>query len=68
MKPVPALHHQSTPTALHVFVQTMRQSNCLPCAATCSNALYLPEYSSVDMAYKKLLYTTYNCMTIDTDG
>ena len=51
-----------------VFVQTMRQSNCLPRAATCSNALYLPEYSSVDMAYKKLLYAAYNCMAIDTDG
>ena len=48
-----------------VFVQTMHQSNCLPGAATCSNALYLPEYSSVDMAYKKLLYTAYNCMAID---
>lgn len=51
-----------------VFVQTMRQSNCLPRAATCSNALYLPEYTSVDMAYKKLLYAAYNCMAIDTDG
>ena len=51
-----------------VFVQTMRQSNCLPRAATCSNALYLPEYSSVDMAYKKLLYAAYNCMAIDTDS
>ena len=46
----------------------MHQSNCLPHAAIYSNALYLPECSSVDMAYKKLLYAAYNCMAIGTDS
>ena len=51
-----------------VFIQSMRETNCLPRAATCSNCLYLPDYTSVDIAYKKLLFASYNCIAIDTDG
>ena len=51
-----------------IFIQVQRQTNSLPRAATCSNSLYLPEYTSVDMAYNKLLYAAYSCIAIDTDG
>jgi E3 ubiquitin-protein ligase HECTD3 len=51
-----------------VFIQSMRETNCLPRAATCSNCLYLPDYTAVDIAYKKLLFAAYNCIAIDTDG
>lgn len=39
----------------------------LPTSATCSNALYLPSYTSVDQASEKLRYAAYNCVAIDTD-
>lgn len=39
----------------------------LPTSATCSNALYLPNYTSVEQATLKLRYAAYNCVAIDTD-
>ena len=39
----------------------------LPTSATCSNALYLPNYASVEQATQKLRYAAYNCVAIDTD-
>ena len=39
----------------------------LPTSATCSNALYLPGYTSVEQASEKLRYAAYNCVAIDTD-
>ena len=39
----------------------------LPTSATCSNTLYLPNYSSVDEAVDRLRYAAYNCVAIDTD-
>ena len=39
----------------------------LPSSATCSNALYLPNYTSVEQATQKMRYAAYNCVAIDTD-
>lgn len=39
----------------------------LPTSATCSNALYLPSYTTVEQAASKLRYAAYNCVAIDTD-
>ena len=39
----------------------------LPTSATCSNALYLPGYTTVEQAAQKLRYAAYNCVAIDTD-
>lgn len=39
----------------------------LPTSATCSNALYLPSYTTVEQASQKLRYAAYNCVAIDTD-
>ena len=39
----------------------------LPTSATCSNALYLPNYSTAEQATQKLRYAAYNCVAIDTD-
>ena len=39
----------------------------LPTSATCSNALYLPAYTTVEQAAQKLRYAAYNCVAIDTD-
>ena len=39
----------------------------LPTSATCSNTLYLPNYSSVNEAVDRLRYAAYNCVAIDTD-
>ena len=39
----------------------------LPTSATCSNTLYLPNYSSVNEAVDRLRYAVYNCVAIDTD-
>ena len=39
----------------------------LPTSATCSNALYLPSYTTVEQATQKLRYAAYNCVAIDTD-
>jgi len=39
----------------------------LPTSATCSNTLYLPNYTSVAEAMDRLRYAAYNCVAIDTD-
>ena len=36
-------------------------------AATCSQALYLPRYSTQELMRERLLYACTNCMSIDTD-
>ena len=38
-----------------------------PTAATCSQALYLPRYSTEELMEKRLRYAVVNCMSIDTD-
>ena len=38
-----------------------------PTAATCSQALYLPRYSTEEFMEKRLRYAVVNCMSIDTD-
>lgn len=39
----------------------------LPSATTCGSNLFLPEYSSSQIAKEKLRYAIYNCVSIDTD-
>ncbi|XP_065069856.1 E3 ubiquitin-protein ligase HECTD3-like [Rhopilema esculentum] len=41
--------------------------NSLPESATCSNTLFLPSYSSAQVAEEKLRYAAYNCIAIDAD-
>lgn len=42
-------------------------SDSLPTSATCSNTLYLPNYTTVEQSIEKLRYAAYNCVAIDTD-
>ncbi|KAK2156588.1 hypothetical protein LSH36_209g02031 [Paralvinella palmiformis] len=39
----------------------------LPESSTCSNTLFLPNYTSAKVAEEKLRYASYNCIAIDTD-
>ncbi|XP_064625661.1 E3 ubiquitin-protein ligase HECTD3-like isoform X2 [Lineus longissimus] len=39
----------------------------LPESSTCSNTLFLPNYSSAKAAEEKLRYAVYNCIAIDAD-
>lgn len=41
--------------------------DALPTASTCANTLYLPKFSSDEMAIRRLRYAIYNCVAIDTD-
>ena len=50
-----------------VFIDSADGDSKLPSSATCSNALYLPKYSSVEEAVDRLRYAAYNCVAIDTD-
>ncbi|XP_033636883.1 E3 ubiquitin-protein ligase HECTD3-like [Asterias rubens] len=42
-------------------------TDSLPESSTCSNTLFLPNYSSAKVAEEKLRYAAYNCVAIDTD-
>ena len=50
-----------------IFIDSADSDSKLPTSATCSNALYLPKYSSVEEAVDRLRYAAYNCVAIDTD-
>ena len=50
-----------------IFIDSAESDSKLPTSATCSNALYLPKYSSVEEAVDRLRYAAYNCVAIDTD-
>jgi len=42
-------------------------NSILPSASTCGSNLFLPEYTTADIATEKLRYAIYNCIAIDTD-
>ena len=52
-----------------VIAKTSRDASedSLPTASTCANTLYLPKFSSDEMAMKRLRYAIHNCVAIDTD-
>jgi len=56
------------PTPLFICPSKSRSPiNSLPESATCSNTLFLPSYSSAEIAEEKLRYAAYNCIAIDAD-
>ena len=55
------------PTPLYVCADRGEIKDALPESSTCSNTLFLPNYSSVKIAEEKLRYAAYNCIAIDTD-
>lgn len=55
------------PPAPFTVAKAGRDKDGLPHASTCASTLFLPEYSSADMAKEKLSYAISNCVAIDTD-
>ena len=55
------------PAIMHISMLGSSNTNSLPTSATCSNTLYLPHYTSFEVASEKLRYAAYNCIAIDTD-
>jgi len=55
------------PAWINVYSGKNGDTDSLPQAGTCSYALYLPRYTSVESAVQKLRYAAYNCVAIDTD-
>ncbi|XP_013403036.1 E3 ubiquitin-protein ligase HECTD3 isoform X2 [Lingula anatina] len=55
------------PAPLYVCPDKGEAVDGLPESSTCSNTLYLPNYSSAKIAEEKLRYASYNCVAIDTD-
>jgi E3 ubiquitin-protein ligase HECTD3 len=54
------------PVSLQISWSSTDDERC-PTAATCSQALYLPRYSSVDIMERQVRFAVVNCMSIDTD-
>ncbi|XP_072048843.1 E3 ubiquitin-protein ligase HECTD3-like isoform X2 [Amphiura filiformis] len=55
------------PAPLYVCLDRGDKVDSLPESSTCSNTLFLPNYSSAKVAEEKLRYAAYNCVAIDTD-
>ena len=55
------------PAIMHISMLGTSHTDSLPTSATCSNTLYLPHYTSFEVATEKLKYAAYNCIAIDTD-
>ncbi|XP_038067988.1 E3 ubiquitin-protein ligase HECTD3-like [Patiria miniata] len=55
------------PTPLYICPGRGENTDSLPESSTCSNTLFLPNYSSAKLAEEKLRYAAYNCVAIDTD-
>ena len=53
--------------SFHISVARMTDGNDqrLPMAATCFTKLYLPSYSSAEIAYEKIIYAVETCDTME---
>ncbi|CAH1774452.1 unnamed protein product [Owenia fusiformis] len=55
------------PAPLYICPDKGESNDALPESSTCSNTLYLPNYTCAKVAEAKLRYAAYNCVAIDTD-
>lgn len=55
------------PAQIYVCPDKDQGTDALPESSTCSNTLFLPNYSSAKITEDKLRYAVYNCVAIDTD-